>query len=740
MAGCGWMFRYLWVVWFFLYWFVPNGAAAVTAQDIRCRDSLAKAARRLQVKILQAQAACHEKRMRATPGYPSTLNCNDLSQLPTAALNSLLKAQLALESAAIKKCDQGGASFPGALGYVACTPPCEQVAITSSFVSVATCLACQIQSQAFDMTRQVYGNFPNPPLVFNNDALLGCQRSVGKNLRDLLAKRLQQQLACQVKVDSGKIPPTNCRTADLTGAIAKKQAALAALVQKKCTDSLLAALTSCAATVSGAISCSANLGSAGSDLIFDLVYHPPALTPTPTVTQTGTPTETATPTPTRTPTETATRSPTGTPTITNTPSPTRTHTSTRTPTPTLTPTDTPTETPTETPTSTPTETVTPTPTNTLLPGVPTYTPSNTPTITNTPTWTATRTFTPTRSFTPTPTVTLTPTQTPTFTFTPTPSATATATPSNTPTSTWTPTATPTNTPATIFKTCSIGGSNSRLGLQWDKTVLFVNLGRTICPVTGSVQIGFGPQDPSGVRPVVIPASSIFFNAVTCNVAGLSTVTICVESTGVDGSGILDCDGGEPNYGFLTQVDHNTNAAPQSNGGFPADPTCTATETDPVTGAISNACLEQSGGTCNANNLHPGVCNSPYHISYPNPFAAGGMTVRVPLRLKTVSSATGDPCDGVGDTYGATTDVNAFLTTGTAHGTIFDANNQNRKIDQGAPCRGGSCVTEVTGATLGTFCANPTSSISGAKIVTAIGVLDLDSTAGDTVATVELQCQ
>lgn len=291
-----------------------------------------------------------------------------------------------------------------------------------------------------------------------------------------------------------------------------------------------------------------------------------------------------------------------------------------------------------------------------------------------------------------------------------------------------------------MKNCSIGGSNSRLGLQWDKTVLFVSLGRTVCPVTGSAQLAFGPLGSGGVRNVTIPASSITFNPVTCNVAGLSTVTVCVESTGIDGTGILDCDGGEPNYGYLTQVDHNTNSAPQSNGGFPADPTCSATATDPVTGGVSTACLEQTGGTCNANNLHVGVCNSPYHTSYPGSFAAGGLTARVPLRLKTVNSSTGNPCDGVGDTYGASTEVTAFITTGTARGTVFDSNNENRKIDQGASCRGGTCVTQVSGVPLTNFCANPSASLAGVRMVTAIGVLDLHSTAGDTVATVELECQ
>ncbi len=719
---------------------LANQVDGAVPADVRCRDALGKAVRRLEMKILAAQAACHQKRMQGKPGYPPTLNCNDLSQLPLSSLNAIMKAQLALERAAIQRCDTAGASLPSALGYLACVAPCESVVLTSSYVSLSTCLSCLIQSQAFSITKFLHGDFPNPPLLIGNTTVLACQRAVAKAARDLFAKRLQQQLACQYKVNLGKIPPTNCRTADLTGAIARKQAALDALLRRKCNDGLLALLTSCSTNQNGVVTCSLGSGETLADFFFDQIYNPPTLTPTPTPTETPTVTGTPTPTPTGTPTSTGT--PTNTPTFTptRTPTNTRTFTPTNTPTETFTPTQTRTETPTHTPTHTPTETATPTPSNTLPPGAPTYTPTNTPTITNTPTFTPTRTFTPTQTFTPTFTLTPTSTNTPTHTptFTPTSTPTHTPTPTNTPVPTSTPT--PTFTPTPIVKTCSIGGSNSRLGLQWDKTILFINLGRTVCPVSGSTQIVFGPQGVGGVRPVTIPASSISFNQVTCNVAGLSSVTICVESTGVDGTGIVDCDGGEPNYDFLTQIDHNTNNSPQSNGGFPQDTTCTATYTDPVTGSVSNACLEQNGGTCNANNLHPGVCNSPYHTSYPNSFAVGGMTVRVPLRLKTVSSASGNPCDGVGDTYGASTEVNAFLTTGTARGTVFDSNNENRRIDQGASCRGGSCITQVTGSTLSTFCSNPSASLSGAKIVTAVPVLDLDSTAGDTVATVELQCQ
>jgi hypothetical protein len=101
---------------------------------------------------------------------------------------------------------------------------------------------------------------------------------------------------------------------------------------------------------------------------------PPAISPTPTPTNTPT----VTPTPSITPTNTVTPSVTATltPTSTETPTPTPTSTETPTPTPTVTDTPTPTPTVTDTPTPTPTPTVTDTPTQT-----PTETPTNTPTPT-----------------------------------------------------------------------------------------------------------------------------------------------------------------------------------------------------------------------------------------------------------------------------------------------------------------------------------------------------------------------
>ncbi len=259
-------------------------------------------------------------------------------------------------------------------------------------------------------------------------------------------------------------------------------------------------------------------------------------------------------------------------------------------------------------------------------------------------------------------------------------------------------------------------------------------------MSGMFQLVFGAMDTEGRRIVTIPASSLSFGPVVCNLANLQTTTICVESRGTDGTGVIDCGGGSPHYNFFLAVDHNTNDSPKSTGGFAKDSTCAATYQDPVTGELWQACREQTGGSCNLNNLHPGVCNSPYHPSYGGNSPAGGLTVRLPLRLKNVAQATGDPCDGVGDTYNVTTEFTAFLTTGTARGTVYDANNFDRKIDHGASCYRGSCVTEVAGIPVTAFGADPQASVAGTKLVTALTVLDLHSIAGDTVATVEVQCQ
>ena len=141
----------------------------------------------------------------------------------------------------------------------------------------------------------------------------------------------------------------------------------------------------------------------------------PLITPTFTVSHTGTPIF-LTETPSITPTS-----------VNETPSITPSLSSTSTQTPTMTSTQTPTETPTETSTETPT--LTNTNTVTYMMGTPTTTPTITNTVTSTASVTVTSTETPTMTSTQTPTMTST--QTPSPSGTPTETATQTPTPTMT---------------------------------------------------------------------------------------------------------------------------------------------------------------------------------------------------------------------------------------------------------------------------------------------------------------------
>ncbi len=415
--------------------------------------------------------------------------------------------------------------------------------------------------------------------------------------------------------------------------------------------------------------------------------------------------------------------------VTPTPTPTPTETTTSTPEPTVTPTpeDTPEGTPTETATPTATLTVEPTATETVTPGpgTPTPTETQTPVLTATPS--TTRTPTPTRTRTPTPT----PTLTATLTRTPTPTRTRTVTP--TPTVTVTPTATATP----INRVCSIGGSNSRVALQFRDVPILGDL-RAIGSLSGNQTLSFGLLDGNGVRPIAIPAGSITFDPIVISIPFSDPVRICVTATGTDGVGKIDCDGGEPNLNVTTRQDHNT-SNPPSGGGLPQDPECDDTRPQPD-GSTSTACLESSVTGCNAGDFHLGVCNSPLDYVESTTFTSGHVRAVEYLTIRQVSNEGPDSQQCTGDdTYGPPANVRVFFTTGTARATIFDANNVGGNlIDQGAS--GCDCTTQVTGV------PKACSQITGAsgdldnlRMVGGFAVLDLDSTAGDAAVTIEAEC-
>jgi len=703
-------------------------AQPFTAADAKCRKALDAGVRKLALTVLKEKAKCHKARMLGNPSFPPTLDCNDIAQLPARSINRIDKTETKLVASALKKCQgqgQGGggagnaAAPPFDLGFTGCPAPCGHLPVNTSYSTVATCLACQVRSMTCGLFETAYGTLPAPPIQGGATNELACQDRIGDAASRYLAARTKIQQTCQFKEDMSANETIDCLVDDSSGRITAAATKAGLRIADKCDDTSLGNLASCAATEAAAITCIGDAVGQASDDIFVAVYEPPFV---PSATPSLSPTPTLTRTRTETPTETPTRTETPTTTPSDTPTPTQTRTFTRT------------FTPTPSHTNTRTPTITPTATNTLEPGVPTFTPTNTPTITRTPTLTATFTQTPTQ----------TPTVTRTFTNT------RTETPTQTPTLTPTRTPTITATPTFVTRVCNVGGgSASRAGLQFDKTVIIINVGRLVSNIAGTVGFTIGNLDVNGNRSVEIPTSSVSFpNPAVFSLAG-TDIKVCVYPGAVNGTGTLDCNGGESNYNFISELDHNTNGASQSNctgnnthpQACAQDTTCTASFTNPVTGAVSDACLEASMATCNAGNLHTGICNSPTRTTYSGTAPAGGLQVIEPLQLKVVGSSTGNECDGVGDTYSTTVEVEAYMTSGQAEATVFDSNNENRRIAHGAGCRGGSCVTRVTGNPATALCMNPVSgSLNGVKFVTAFSAIDLDATAGDAVATVEMTCQ
>lgn len=371
-----------------------------------------------------------------------------------------------------------------------------------------------------------------------------------------------------------------------------------------------------------------------------------------------------------------------------------------------------------TPTPTPTSVINPTATVTATPGGPTATP--TLTATATPTFTMANPATATRTATPT--------------------ATRTATPSRTPTPT--PTASP------ISRTCTFISSDSKLSLQLKSTPfgnLRIQTATGAGGLSGSQTIQVGAQDGNGVRQLTVPASSMVFNPIDINLAG-NHIRICVASTGVDGTGKIDCNGGDPNLDYQARADHSTNAAPGPNGGLPQDPTCDDTRTDP-SGAVDTACLEGPGSTCNPNAPHAGTCNSPTEFIQSGSFDNGDVRLNQTLTLRLVSDVGVDGMQCTDDdVYSAPATLSAFFTTGDARGTIYDANNvADSLLDQaGAGCA--SCITQVTGAPRAcNQIVSGANSLNGLKLVGALPVIDIaqfpggDPTYYDAAVTLEITC-
>jgi hypothetical protein len=235
-----------------------------------------------------------------------------------------------------------------------------------------------------------------------------------------------------------------------------------------------------------------------------------------------------------------------------------------------------------------------------------------------------------------------------------------------------------------------------------------------------------------VRSILIPQSGTHFDPAPLPA---SLGTLCARGDG-NSTGVVDCDGGNASYNNTVQTDHNTNAGPGANGGFPQDPTCDDSFVNPD-GSTSTASVEDSGSP------HPGVCNSPVQIVESGTFPAGGMKLAEKLILRIVTGSGSCPADtapfdaGAGDIR-----VTGSATTGTSASKIFDVNNTTGNLEQSATGCGftgtEACIGNATGAPY-TCAAIDAGNLNAGTLGAAFPALDI-TFVNDVLGTLTVLCQ
>jgi len=278
---------------------VSGSAQSIGSSDANCRNFIAKKVRTLTATVLLEKIRCEDKRLRGV--IAAAVDCNDLGNagFPASSTTKIATAASRLTSKIGTNC-ASPASSPAGNGYTTCASPCDAtVPAISTYTDVANCLVCLAKEQARADVQTAYGN--SPPVQGGKTDAWRCQDSrVGRAQRTYAKAKMKQQQTCQYKEDRGKIGSVACASADLTGAVARAAQTLSTKINK-CTDTDLAALTSCSTTVAAEQTCAKTAADALADTLFGYVY-PDRPTPTPTATATLTRTPTQTPTPSLTPT------------------------------------------------------------------------------------------------------------------------------------------------------------------------------------------------------------------------------------------------------------------------------------------------------------------------------------------------------------------------------------------------------------------------------------------------------
>lgn len=278
-----------------------TAAHALDSGAARCRRYLAGKTQSIATLTLSSEVACHRARMLGE--IAAVADCANLDDaLFPASDRAKVRDHVAMFIASAAARCTGSTS--AALGYTSCAAPCDtRVPALTTMTEVAECLSCLAEHHASVAIGSLYG--ATPPVTSSRNEAWRCQNVyAGRGSYSYARSRGKKQRSCQFNVDRGVLTGIDCKLADLSGSIARAESRLGARIAS-CSESDLAALTSCGASVAAEQACAATAIEAMTDTLFGLIYPSPAPTPTAAATSTRTSTGTPSPTPTSTPTTAA---------------------------------------------------------------------------------------------------------------------------------------------------------------------------------------------------------------------------------------------------------------------------------------------------------------------------------------------------------------------------------------------------------------------------------------------------
>jgi len=246
---------------------VAGGAAnaKMPIQDVRCRNALEGSLRLLTKQVLISMENCHRLCMICV--LDQNTDCSDIDQLPAIAVTKIKRAETNVVTQVHKHCVPP-VSSPAELGFATCDYPCQSIAI-NNYTDVAQCKICLAEYDAQAAVEGTYGM--HPPVQYGRTAALMCQVQIGRALKEFTMVKSRQHQLCQYKEDLGRIPSTDCMTADLSGRIAIARNHLRWRITR-CYADALTKLTSCGATIAEEQLCVENWAEGVADCLFCDVY------------------------------------------------------------------------------------------------------------------------------------------------------------------------------------------------------------------------------------------------------------------------------------------------------------------------------------------------------------------------------------------------------------------------------------------------------------------------------------